>query len=164
MRKVNRITWGLLLLCVASLQTAWGDDIYGKIDGTVTDASGSAIPGATIKATNTQTGVAQSVQSHSDGNFEFLQLPVGIYDVVVTKTGFSTLTERHLVLEVGQTSTLKAKLDVGAVTESVQVVANVVQLQTTTTQLDTIIDAKQIVDLPLNGRNWTQLQQLAPGV
>ncbi len=122
------------------------------------------MPGAEIKATEQQTRITTTVPSAADGAFVFLHLPVGTYDVVVTKTGFRPTTSHGIVLTLNQVYNLPVTLDVGPVTESVEVNANPVQVETTTTQLGTVVQAQQIVDLPLNGRNWTQLQQLAPGV
>ena len=101
--------------------------------------------------------------TQDDGSYEFLSLPPGTYDVTVTKAGFRTSTGHNITLTLNQIYNLPVSLEVGEVTESVQVEANPLQVETTTTQLGTIIDSKQIVDLPLLGRNWTQLQQLVPG-
>ena len=149
-----------------SMVTFWNlqaQEVVAHIRGTVTDPSGAGVPGATITATNTQTKVAFTVPSKDDGTYEFLSLPPGTYDVTVTKTGFRTASTHNITLTLNQIYDLPISLQVGEVTESVQVEANPVQVETTTTQLGTIINAKQIVDLPLLGRNWTQLQQLVPG-
>ena len=150
-----------------SLATFWNlpaQEVVAHIRGTVTDPSGAGVPGATVTATSTQTKVAVSVPSKDDGTYEFLSLPPGTYDVTATKEGFRTSTAHNIVLALNQVYNLPIAMEVGQLTESVQVEANPTQVETTTTQLGTIIDAKQIVDLPLLGRNWTQLQQLVPGV
>ena len=151
------------MLALASSWNLQAQEVVAHIRGTVTDPSGAGIPGAEIKATNTQTRVSTTVPSKDDGTFEFLSLPPGIYDVTVTKSGFRTSTAHAITLALNQVFNLPIALEVGQVSESVQVEANAQQVETTTTQLGTIIDSKQIVDLPLLGRNWTQLEQLVPG-
>jgi carboxypeptidase family protein len=139
-------------------------ELTASIRGTVTDATGAAVPGAEVKALEQQTHIATTVPSEGDGSFAFLHLPVGTYDVTVTRTGFRPSTTHGIVLSLNAVYNLPVKLEVGQVSETVEVEANPVQVETTTTQLGTVVESQQIVDLPLNGRNWTQLQQLAPGV
>ncbi len=152
------------MLSMATLWNLPAQEVVAHIRGTVADPSGAGVPGATVTATNTQTKVAFTVPSKDDGTYEFLSLPTGTYDVTATKAGFRTSTAHNITLTLNQIYNLPISLEVGEVTESVQVEANPVQVETVTTQLGTIIDSKQIVDLPLLGRNWTSLQQLAPGV
>ena len=162
MRKLTLLGFFLSLLGIVGTLNA--DEVYARIRGTVVDASGAGVPTADVKATNTQTGLSTTTVSGGDGTFQFLQLPIGTYDVTVTKSGFRTYTTRNIVLALNQVYDLTAALEVGQLTESVQVEANPVQVETTTTQLGTVIDSKKIVDMPLNGRDWTVLQRLAPGV
>ena len=152
------------MLLMASFGNLPAQEIVAHIRGIVTDPSGAGVPGAEIKATNTQTQVSSTVISQDDGNFDFLSLPPGRYEVSVTKAGFRTTTAHNITLTLNQVYNLPVSLEVGQITESVQVEASPTQVETSTTQLGTIVDAKQIVDLPLLGRNWVQLQQLAPGV
>jgi len=155
---------GAWMLALALSWNLQAQEVIAHIRGTVTDPSGAGVPGAEVKATSTQTQVSTTVPTKDDGSYEFLSLPPGTYDVTVTKAGFRTSTAHAITLTVNQVYNLPVSLEVGQVTESVQVESNPIQVETSTTQLDTIIDAKQIVDLPLLGRNWTQLQQLIPGV
>lgn len=163
MRKLTLIGWGALALSMATFWNLPAQEVVAHIRGVVTDPSGAGVPGAEVKATNDQTKVSSTVMTQDDGSYEFLSLPPGAYDVTVTKTGFRTSTTRNITLTLNQVYNLPVSLEVGQVTESVQVEANPVEVETTTTQLGTIIDSKQIVDLPLLGRNWTQLQALVPG-
>ena len=163
MRKLTLIGWGALVLSMATFWNLPAQEVVAHIRGVVTDPSGAGVPGAEVKATNDQTQVSTTVMTQDDGGYEFLSLPPGAYDVTVTKTGFRTSTTRNITLTLNQVYNLPVSLEVGEITESVQVEANPTQVETTTTQLGTIIDAKQIVNLPLLGRNWTQLQQLVPG-
>ncbi|MDQ2776346.1 MAG: carboxypeptidase-like regulatory domain-containing protein [Acidobacteriota bacterium] len=135
-----------------------------QIRGTVTDATGSAIPQATVKATDTQTGVEQTIPSEANGTFQFLHLSVGKYDILVSKAGFESFSLKGITLILNQEYEVNARLAVGSLNQTVQVEANAAQVETTTTQLGNVIEAQKIVDLPLNGRNWTSLQTLNPGV
>lgn len=164
MRKWTAVLWTILALWVMSSASARAQEVYARIRGTVTDASGGGVPGAEVKAANTQTGVATTVTTETDGTFQFLQLPVGHYDVTISKPGFRTFTASNILLVLNQIYDLNAALQVGQVTESVQVEGNPVQVETTTTQLGTVVESQKIVDLPLLGRNWVSLEQLAPGV
>jgi len=154
----------LLLGGVAISITATADEVYARIRGTVTDASGSIVQGAEVSASNTATGFSKTVASDADGSFQFLQLPVGMYDVTVTKPGFRKFTAQHIVLMLNQVYNLQPALEVGQVAETVTVEANPMQVESSVTQLQTVVDSQKIVDLPLIGRDWTQLQQLVPGV
>ncbi len=162
MRKITFL--GILVLCSLLLSSIQAQEITARIHGTVTDASGGGVPGADVKATNTLTQVPYTTTTEADGTFRFLALPVGTYDVTVTKSGFRTFTSRGIALVLNEDYNLAAQLQVGQLTESVQVEANPVQVETTNTQLSTVIQSQTIVDLPINGRNWTNLQQLTPGV
>lgn len=165
MRKLMTLALGtFVLFLTASRWDLQAQQITGSIHGTVTDASGGGVPDAEVKATNVQTQVVTTVHTQGDGTFRFLNLPVGSYDVTVTKPGFRTQTTRNITLALNQDYDASAKLEVGQVTESVQVEANPVQVETTNTQLDTVIQGQTIVDMPLNGRNWTALELLLPGV
>lgn len=152
------------LVFTSYLQNVYGQELYAQIKGTVTDATGAAIPDAQVSATNTQTGVAKTVSSGADGTFQFLQLPVGTYNITVTKNGFNKYEQNGVLLVLNQVYNVTAQLQVGQITQAVEVTGNSTQVDTATTQMTTVIDSQSIVDLPLNGRNWTQLQQLAPGV
>src|SRR5580698_5490017 len=143
---------------------AHADNPYASIRGAVVDPSGAVVPDAKLTATNIATGLSYSTTSSQDGLFEFLQLPIGDYSVKVERPGFKTLTERHIHLDLDQIFNLRAMMEVGAVSETITVEANPAQVETTSMQLGTTVTGDQIVELPLNGRNWTQLMQLQPGV
>ena len=164
MRKLTLIRRVVLLLAMASLWNLSAQEVVSHIRGIVTDPSGAAVPGAEVRAINVQTQVSQIVTTQADGSYDFLSLPPGTYDVRVTKPGFRTITAHNIPLTLNQVYNLPIALEVGQVSESVTVEASPTQVESSTTQLSTVIDSKQIVDLPLLGRNWTQLQQLVPGV
>ncbi len=163
---LKQITALLCAFAIVGLSTDQisAQQLTAQIRGTVTDASGAAIPEASVTATNTQTQVKTVIPSKADGSYEFLQLPVGTYNVSVVRPGFRAFTSTNIKLELDQIFRLPVSMEVGQVSESVQVEANSVQVETSTTQLSTVIQSQTIQDLPLNGRNWVQLQQLAPGV
>ncbi len=154
---------GVIALLVA-VQPALADNLYGSIRGTVIDPSGAAMAGAIITATNTDTGIVRRETTNQTGGFVFQQLAIGNYKVSVSSPNFKTYQAAGIHLDLDQVYSLNVKLEVGAVSEAVQVEANPVQVQQTDMQLGTTIEGQQLVDLPLNGRNWTQLQQLQPGI
>jgi len=139
-------------------------DLYGSIRGTVTDQTGAAVAGATLIATNMATNISQQVTSSADGTYNFLQLAIGDYSVKVEKTGFETFTAARIHLDVSTVYIQDVKLQLGAINQEVTVQANPVQVETTTTQLGIVVDANDIVNLPLIGRNFVSLQANLPGV
>ncbi len=154
---------GVIALLVA-VQPALADNLYGTIRGTVTDPSGAALSGAVVTATNTETGDVRRETTSQTGGFVFQQLAIGNYKVSVSSPNFKTYQAAGIHLDLDQVYSLNVKLEVGAISESIQVEANPTQVETTSMQLGTVVSGSQIVDIPLNGRNWTQLQQLEPGV
>ena len=155
----------IVCLCLAgSSFRLSAQEVYAQIKGIVTDPAGGAVQDATVEAKNTRTQVSSSANTTADGSFQFLQLPVGHYEITVTKQGFATFTESEVELVLNQVFNLPVQLQIGGLNQSVEVQADPAQVETSTTQLGNVIQAPTIVDLPLNGRNWTQLQQLSPGV
>ncbi len=155
----------LALVCAfVATPPAKADNLYASIRGTVTDPSGAVVPDAKVTATNTATGLAYNATSDKDGLFAFLQLPIGDYSVRAERTGFKTFTAGHIHLDLDQVFNLRVAMEVGVTSETITVEANPAQVETTSMQLGTTVTGSQIVELPLNGRNWTQLMQLQPGV
>jgi hypothetical protein len=156
---------GVLVLsaffCIWNLRA---DELVAHIRGTVTDPSSARVPGAEVVATNTATKVSTTLTTTAQGTFEFLSLPAGTYDVTVSKAGFKNSATRHIVLQLNQVFDLPVSLQLGQTTETVQVEASPVQVETTVTQMGTVIEGQTIVDLPLLGRAWVSLEQLVPGV
>src|SRR6202521_4126229 len=140
------------------------DNLYASIRGTVTDPTGAVVSGAKLTATNAGTGILYTTTSNSSGAFTFLQLPIGDYTLKAEQTGFKAYQASGIQLDLDQVYNLPVKLTLGAATEQIVVEANPVQVERTDMQLGTVVTGQQIVDLPLNGRNWTQLQQLQPGI
>ncbi len=155
---------GLVCGMVIWTTPAHADNLYASIRGTVVDPSGAVVPDAKLTATNIATGLSYSATSSKDGLFAFLQLPIGDYSVKIERDGFKTFTEAHIHLDLDQIFNLRATMQVGVVSDTITVEANAAQVETTSMQLGTTVTGNQIVELPLNGRNWTQLMQLQPGV
>lgn len=168
MRRITQVL-SALIVSLALLHVAAGrasaDELYGKIRGAVTDASGAAVPGAAVTVTNRATGISRKLVTGDDGSYIFLNLLAPAdYDVTVEATGFKKHVSQDIHLNVNQTFVADAQMQVGGMTEEVTVHAATAQINTTSMQLGASIQGQQIVDLPLNGRNWIQLQQLQPGV
>jgi Carboxypeptidase regulatory-like domain len=162
--RVLRLVVAAAFAAAFSANWAHADNIYGSIRGTVTDPSGAVAGGVQVTATNVATGVDFKVTTKSNGIYEFLQLQApGTYDVKAELTGFRIYQASGISLNLNQTYTLNITMEVGTVTQQVTVEAAATQVETTSMQLGADITGKSVVDLPLNGRNWIQLQQTIPG-
>src|SRR5437867_4705972 len=164
----HRLTrlWSVILFaavfhCVAGLVLA--QRAVASLAGSITDASEAPVPGSKVAIRNLSTGFERAVISNDLGYYVATALPAGPYSLSVSKEGFQTQTVPELVLEVDQNATINVSLKVGAVTETVNVTAEVAALDTRTATLNTVINQMQITDLPLNGRNVLQLTRLTPG-
>jgi hypothetical protein len=135
----------------------------GGIVGTVTDASGSRVPGVTVTATEDATSTATTVTADDSGNYSITPLKIGQYTVSFQKTGFQKLVQHNVSVDIGQVLRLDPALRVGAVTQTVEVIDAPPLLEAETSSLGTIETEKRIVDLPLNGRNFFKLAYLGPG-
>ncbi len=151
------------LCCLFWLTPACLGQSTGSLTGTVTDSSGAVVAGARILCVNTETGQQTAVSTTSSGLFEVPDLSVGTYDVTVTHAGFQTLVTRSVEMLTGLTVDLPAVMRVGSTTDSVTITAAAPLVQTTTSELQTTVDSRQMADLPLNGRNAFDLAVLAPG-
>jgi hypothetical protein len=135
-----------------------------QIQGAVLDSTGSAVPGAEVKATQTETGAVRTTTSTADGRYVLPNLPIGPYRMEVSKTGFSAYVQSGITLQVNTNPTIDIALKVGNVSEQVQVEANAALVETQATGIGTVIENRRILELPLNGRVATDLIQLAGGV
>jgi len=133
------------------------------LHGTVTDASGGAVPNARVTATNQATGVALVTQTDSAGAYLFPALPIGNYRLEVSVPGFQTVKISDLKLEVATTVTRDVTLRVGEATETVEVQAEIPLVDTSTTSVGQVINDKTVQQIPLNGRHFTDLSLLTPG-
>jgi len=157
----------LLALCLcwsAVPAMAQSQASTGQIAGAVTDNQGAAITGATVKATNIQTGLEQTVKSGDDGLYKLVLLPPGIYKVTAEATGFASTTINNIEVIVGRTLDVKVTMGVSGVQESVNVSAGAVQVQTTRSEPDAVLNEKAIENLPINGRRFQDFVTLTPTV
>src|SRR5713226_9633493 len=134
------------------------------LNGVVRDSSGAVIPQAAVTLQNTDTGTERQSLTNDSGLYVFVSVPPGEYVLKVTRNGFTTATQAGLHVLVNQASTQDVTLRVGSTQESVTVEATAVSLETANATLGTVIESKEVTDLPLNGRNFTQLLALTPGV
>jgi hypothetical protein len=142
-----------------ALVSAWAQT--SQINGIVRDASGLPIPGASIKATQTATGVVRTATSGADGDYVMPNLPIGPYLLEVTKEGFSRYAQTGIVLQVDTTPTIDVSMKVGAVNEQVTVEANAAQVESHSTSIGQVVDTQRVLEMPLNGREVHELIFLA---
>jgi len=135
----------------------------GTFTGSVTDPTGALIPGATVTATNEGTGVATARPTNAAGFYTIPDLQPGFYTVRAAAQGFKTFVNAHIEMTVGYTQRLDFKLEVGAVTQSVTVEGQAPVVDTESDRMSELVTARQVANLPLNGRNVFQMIQLAPG-
>ncbi|MGB8536930.1 MAG: carboxypeptidase regulatory-like domain-containing protein [Acidobacteriaceae bacterium] len=138
--------------------------ITGSISGTVKDTTGSVLPGAAVRARNVDTGVATTTSTNRDGSYSFPDLPIGHYNLQVEAKGFAVTQETGIVLDVNSALRLDVALQLSSVQEKVEVQANAVQVDTISTQVGDVIGSTAMTSLPLNGRAYTDLLALQPGV
>jgi hypothetical protein len=136
----------------------------GVIEGTVVDASGAVLPGATVTLTNTDTGAVRELVTDPDGRFRGLLLPLGAYKLTVSLTGFSTHQRDGLQVDVGQTANVRVTLQIATVAQEVTVTADSPIIETTRAEGATRIGQSAVGGLPNNGRNFLSYMQLTPGV
>jgi hypothetical protein len=157
-----------VLYCLAALISLLPMPAYaqatGSITGLITDQSGAVMPGVTVEATNTATGQVRNTVTNPDGFYTLPLLQPGSYDVKATLSGFKPVVRTGVDVSVGDTSRVDVKLTVGGVQESVTVSGEAPLVETSHSTLGITIDQQKVVELPLNGRNFTQLGTLIPGV
>jgi hypothetical protein len=136
----------------------------GRIRGTVSDASGGAIAGATIQLINEATHAIREVQTNASGEYIFLEVPVGTYELQVSQTGFKKLSRKGVPLNLNEVVSVDLQLQIGGSTETVEVTGAPPVVDTTSTQLGAVVNERSSTQLPLNERDVFQLLQLQPGV
>src|SRR5579871_3961507 len=161
LRKSRILFAAVLLALIAAV--AYGQTFRGAINGTVTDATGAVVPKANVTVTNTGTSVSQSMVTTTDGAFSFQDLPLGSYSINVTASGFQPMTVSNITVTAGQVYTLPVKLTVGQTTTAVEVSAAAIAIDTTTSTQSDTLPTTSIQDLPLNGRDFTQMIAVSPG-
>ena len=153
----------LLLAGLVAVAAVFAQSTTGGVNGTITDTTGAVVPGTSVTLSNVGTGVEVTSESNASGFFVFVNVQPGNYTLVAEQAGFKTALLPTFNVGVNQTVTQNLSLEVGNVTETIEVMAQAEQLQQSTSELGTVIGVKAIEDLPLNGRNFTQLLTLTPG-
>ena len=165
---MRRYKQAVLSLCVVAFLFATAiatrAGVGGSISGTVTDPSGAAIVKAKITATSRETGISQSVTTDDQGFYSFQALPVGHYDLQVETTGFEPYRRTGVSIDANGALTVDVVLRVGARSDVVTVAEDQLQVDTTSTQMGELISGAQMTAVPLNGRSFTDLLALQPGV
>src|SRR5690348_9994137 len=138
--------------------------VSGTILGSVQDSSGAAVPGTSVTIVNTETGLTRSVVTDSSGEYTVPSLPPGVYSASAETKGFKKVSLSGIRLNVDQKARVDLHLEVGEVTESIQVQGAVALVQSDSSELGVTVNESQIKELPLNGRDFVQLTRLIPGV
>src|SRR5450432_3777030 len=158
---------GKLACCVAVVVIGLNvsaQEITGKIRGTVSDPAGAVVQSSTVTATQTETRLLRSTTTNSDGSYLLLELPVGHYRLETSAKGFQKYVQDGITLNVNETVDVRVRLVVGAETQQIQVTEDAQLIQGTVTSLGKVVLEREIVDLPLNGRDFSTLGLLQPGV
>lgn len=155
--------WVTLLVGICLVLYAPAQTTNGLLTGVITDSTGAILPGAKITVINQGTGLSRTSISEPSGEYVFPQSSPGVYKVTVTKEGFGTVTHDNVQLQVNQSVTLGFQLGVASTSQTVEVTTAPPMLNTTSPTLSEVIGHEETVDLPLNGREFTQLTLLTPG-
>ncbi|HET7891429.1 MAG TPA: TonB-dependent receptor, partial [Candidatus Sulfotelmatobacter sp.] len=159
-----RCWFGLIVACIFITASAYSQTFRGAINGTVSDPSGAVVAGASVKATNTATGVTLSTVTTSDGQFAFQDLPLGTYKIEIAAAGFRPTVVDNVAVTAGGAYTLPVKVTPGSTgTTLVEVSAAALSLDTTTATQDNTIPTQAIADVPMNGRDFSQFIAVQPG-
>jgi len=162
--RFSPVLMGLLFILLAALSLP-AQTFRGTILGTVTDPSGAVIPGAKVTVKNTGTGLQRSTETSADGSYSAPELPIGTYTVTVTQTGFQTFVATGVTVDVATERRVNASLKTGEISTRVEVEGDLLpQVETTTNDLGGVITQETVKDLPVNGRDYTKLIYLNPGV
>jgi hypothetical protein len=160
------LTVPLILLGVAGLssQPAIGQQTNANVSGVVKDPTGASILNARVELTNVNTGVVRTTTTNNDGAYDFPSVVPGDYTMQASATGFAAVSQPAVTLQVSQIATFDFQLKVGSTTSSITVSATAAALQTSSSELGTVVTTNEVNDLPLNGRNFTQLLTITTGV
>jgi len=153
----------VLLTALASLEVA-AQQITGSIRGTVIDPSGAVVQSAAVTAQQAETGLTRSASTDRDGAYVLVELPIGHYQIRAEAKGYQKYLQEGISLDVNQTATVNVHLKLGAETQQVEVKADAQLVQSTVSSLGQTVMEREILDLPLDGRNFSQLGLLQPGV
>jgi len=153
----------VLVTCALVASAAWGQGATAQISGTVKDPSGAVLPGAEVTATQTETAIARMTVSNETGAYVLPNLALGPYRLEVSLPGFRTFVQTGIVLQVNSSPVINATLEVGQRSEQIEVQANAALVETRTSGVGQVMEQQRILELPLNGRNVTDLITLGGG-
>jgi len=154
----------LSLIALATLFAVCSFAQMAQITGRITDTTKAVMPNVNVEVTNVDTGVVRKVQSNNEGYYTVPLLPPGVYKMTVRAEGFRPVGRDGIRLEINQVARFDFELEVGPVTQSVEVIAGAQVIQSEITEVGQVIDNRRILDMPLNGRNYMQLATLTAGV
>jgi len=154
----------ILLILLGAAISSSGQTIFGRISGTVKDSNGGAVPNANVTITNAATNLVRTVTTDEDGFYTATNLPVGTYTILVVRDGFKKTQQAGVVLAADARLTQDVTLEIGQLTETVQISSSVGEtVNTTSGEVARVVDQRQVQNLALNGRNYMQLVTLIPG-
>jgi hypothetical protein len=153
----------VLLLFTVVAGASFGQSNVGEISGQVSDSTGAAVPGCSVTVINIQTGFKRTIITQENGIYVFAAIPEGKYNVTAEKQGFRTSEQAGVVLDAATRRNVDFRMELGAITESVSVSAAVEQVQTASGDATRVISDRQLSQVALNGRNYSQLLRLIPG-
>ena len=159
-KSIFAVTFGLMLFAPAM----FGQTFKATVVGQITDSTGAVVPNATVTIIQDATNQSQTVTTGEDGNYVINQLDPGTYTLKVEGANFKTAVKTDLVLETSQSARLNISLEAGNISEQVTVTADAPAINTETSSKGEVITPRQVQDLPLNGRNFTDLALLTPGI
>ena len=154
------LLWALLMGGSAQL-SAQVD--RASLVGTVTDSSGAVIPAARVEVLSQETGLRREAETGPNGVYTVSQLPIGVFDINISRPGFRTVTVKELRLGVGDNRTLNVTMEPSTVDTQITIQSEIVPIETTSPVIGTVIGSQQMREIPLNGRHWASLMALAPG-
>jgi hypothetical protein len=154
----------MLAIAVATLPGTLLGQTTGTILGQVSDSSGATVSTAKVQVQNVGTGLTREAETNEAGSYLVLSLPTGTYKITVTAPGFKSYSQSNITLQVGQNARVDVPLTLGAVSESVDISAAALAVDTQSTTIGATIDNRRLVNIPMNGRNVLSLAQLLPGV
>src|SRR5438876_6175898 len=160
MRSVTNRALSLFIIVVLCSGVVWGQ-ATAQISGTVRDQSGAVLPGVEVTATQTDTGIARSVVTNETGSYVLSNLATGPYKLEAALPGFRTFVQNGIVLQVNASPVVNPTLEVGQVSEQVEVQANAALVETRSVGVGQVVENERILELPLNGRNVTDLITLS---
>jgi Carboxypeptidase regulatory-like domain len=162
------VRWGLMgllpVLIVGSLTTPLAFAQAAQISGLITDSSGARVPHANVTVVNRDTGISRSVDANTDGFYSVPLLQPGNYMITAKSPGFATQVRTGITLEVGVQQVLNLTLQVGQMTQTVEVTTEAPIVELGSSSISAVVNSTTVRELPLNGRSWTDLATLQPGI